>query len=307
MDHALSPAHASRNPGDDERRQLLAGLALTEHTRTFAGIETSCVVAGHGAPIVLLHGPCASAVHWLAVLPDLMRTHRVIAPDLPGHGRSKLGKDELDAERTLLWLSQLIQETCGGVPPVLVGHLVGGAIGARLAIRHRSLLSGLVLIDTFGLVPLTLPPQFAAAMGAFLQEPTARAHDELWQYCAHDLPALRDRMGDRWQLFTALNVAAARDQGVQTALGSLMEAFALPALPPSELARISVPTTLIWGRHDLAQPLSIATAAAGRYGWPLHVIEDSADDPPIEQPEALLRAVRTAIYPGAAPARRSVS
>jgi pimeloyl-ACP methyl ester carboxylesterase len=52
---------------------------------------------------------------------------------------------------------------------------------------------------------------------------------------------------------------------------------------------------LIWGRHDLATPLSIAEATSARYGWPLYVVENANDDPPIEQPEALLRALRTAL------------
>ena len=52
-----------------------------------------------------------------------------------------------------------------------------------------------------------------------------------------------------------------------------------------------MPTTLIWGRHDLATPLSIAEAASKRYGWQLRVIEDAADDPPIEQPEPFLEAL----------------
>ena len=69
----------------------------------------------------------------------------------------------------------------------------------------------------------------------------------------------------------------------------------MPAIPPADLARIVVPTTLIWGRHDLATPLRIAEAASARYGWPLHVIEDAADDPPIEQPEAFLTALRAAL------------
>jgi ubiquinone/menaquinone biosynthesis C-methylase UbiE len=56
-----------------------------------------------------------------------------------------------------------------------------------------------------------------------------------------------------------------------------------------------VPTTLIWGRHDRATPLSVAEAASARYGWPLKVIENCNDDPPVEQPEALLRALRTAL------------
>jgi hypothetical protein len=39
----------------------------------------------------------------------------------------------------------------------------------------------------------------------------------------------------------------------------------------------------------------VAEEASARYGWPLHVIEDAADDPPIEQPEAFLRALHTAL------------
>ena len=77
------------------------------------------------------------------------------------------------------------------------------------------------------------------------------------------------------------------------ALGGLMERFGLPAIPAAELERIAVPTALIWGRHDLATPLEVAEAASARHGWPLHVIEDCADDPPVEQPEAFVaRAAR---------------
>ena len=56
-----------------------------------------------------------------------------------------------------------------------------------------------------------------------------------------------------------------------------------------------MPTTLIWGRHDRATPLSVAEAASARYGWPLQVIENCNDDPPVEQPEALLRTLRDAL------------
>jgi len=72
----------------------------------------------------------------------------------------------------------------------------------------------------------------------------------------------------------------------------------MPGIPPSELARIRVPTALVWGRHDLATPLEVAKAAHARYGWPLHVIEGAAGDPPIEQPAAFLDALRLALEDG---------
>jgi pimeloyl-ACP methyl ester carboxylesterase len=71
-----------------------------------------------------------------------------------------------------------------------------------------------------------------------------------------------------------------------------MAQFGMPAIPEAELAGISVPTTLVWGRHDLATSLSVAEAASRRYGWPLHVIEDAANDPAIEQPDALVKVLR---------------
>jgi hypothetical protein len=41
--------------------------------------------------------------------------------------------------------------------------------------------------------------------------------------------------------------------------------------------------------------LRIAEAASERYGWPLHVIDNCADDPPRDQPEAFLRTLHTTL------------
>jgi pimeloyl-ACP methyl ester carboxylesterase len=72
----------------------------------------------------------------------------------------------------------------------------------------------------------------------------------------------------------------------------LMELLGFPPIPPAELARIAVPTRLIWGRHDLATPLSVAQAASTSYGWPLQVIEHAANDAAMDQPEEFLAVLR---------------
>jgi pimeloyl-ACP methyl ester carboxylesterase len=77
-----------------------------------------------------------------------------------------------------------------------------------------------------------------------------------------------------------------------------MEHFGVPAISTANLARITVPTTLIWGSHDRATPLAVAKEASARFGWPLHVIENCNDDPPVERPDALLRALRVALGGG---------
>ena len=74
-----------------------------------------------------------------------------------------------------------------------------------------------------------------------------------------------------------------------------MEQFGFAAIPPADLARMAVPTTLVWGRHDLATPVAVAQAASTKYGWPLRIIENAGDDPPMEQPDAFVEALRAAL------------
>jgi pimeloyl-ACP methyl ester carboxylesterase len=283
--------HTAHQWPTDARQRLLAGVPVIERRLELTGVSTAVLEGGEGPPLVLLHGPGANAAHWMRVIGDLVRTHRVVAPDLPGQGSSELTDGHLDADRVLAWLGELIERTCAS-PPALVGYALGGAIAARFAGDQGDRLSAMVLVDALGLVAFEPAPEFGRALHEFLAQPTERTHEGLWRYCALDLDGLRERMDDRWEPFAQYNVDRARAPSVQAALGLLMQHFGAPAIDPAELARIAVRTTLIWGRHDLATPLPVATAASARYGWPLHVIENAADDPPIEQPEAFLRVLQ---------------
>jgi pimeloyl-ACP methyl ester carboxylesterase len=262
-------------------------------------------VGGDGPPVVLLHGPGEFAAHWLRVISPLMRTHRVVAPDLPGHGASGTPDASLDpehvlgVEHVLGWLGELIERTCP-TPPVLVGRVLGGAIAARFAGRHRDRLAHLVLVDTLGLAPLRLAPRFELAVNRFMAAPNEHSYDRLMGLCSYDLDTLMDQLGEQWKPFEAYAIDRARTPTLQACFGSLMAQFGAQPIPPAELSRIAAPTTLIWGRHDMATPLGAAEAASARYGWPLHVIEDAADDPPMEQPEAFLRALGAALKTPAA-------
>lgn len=280
---------------EDTRQRLLEGLPVTQRRLNLADVSTAVLEGGDGPSVLLLHGPGGHAAHWIRVIPDLVTTHRVVVPDLPGQGISQLADGQLDADRVLAWLDELIERTCT-TPPALVGYALGGAIAARFAIDHSDRVGRLVLVDSFGLSQYEPAPDFGRALNEFLAQPTERTHDGLWRYCALDLDGLRERMGQQlWEPFRAYNVDRAGTPSVTAALGILMAQFGVPAIAPAALARIAAPTTLIWGRHDLATPLQIAEAASERYGWPLHVIDNTADDPPIERPEAFLQALRTAL------------
>jgi pimeloyl-ACP methyl ester carboxylesterase len=290
---------AGREFGSEVRERLLSEVPVTERRLELAGISTAVLEGGDGPPMVLLHGPGEFAAKWMRVIPDLVSTHRVIAPDLPGHGASAEIDGPPNAERVLTWLGELIERTCPS-PPTLVGHVLGGAIAARFTVQHGDRLHRLVLVDSLGLAPFRPAPRFALAMMHFRVRPTEHTYNRFMQQCSADLDGLREEMGERWEPFVAYNLERARAPKAKT-LGRMLREIGLPRIPPEELARIEVPTSLIWGRHDRANRLRIAEAASTRYGWPLTVIEDCADDPARDQPRAFLEALRALLGAASAP------
>jgi pimeloyl-ACP methyl ester carboxylesterase len=278
---------------DDARERLLEATPATERRLELAGIPTTVLVGGEGPPTVLLHGPGEFAFTWLRVLPGLVATHRVITPDLPGHGASGVGEGALDADRMLAWLADLVDQTCAS-PPTVAGHLLGGALGARFAAGRGDALRGLVLVDTFGLRTLRPSPLFALTLVNFLARPTDASRDRFFRQCFLDMDRLQDQLGPLWQPLMTCALAGAGSPDQKTALRSLMPQLGLRAVPDEELDRITAPTTLIWGRHDRQTPLSVAQRASARHGWPLHVIEGSGDDPAFEQPAAVVEAFAAA-------------
>ena len=120
------------HPIENARARLLSTIPLAERTLDLAGIRTAVLEGGDGPPVVLLHGPGEYAAKWFRVIPDLAKSHRVVVPDMPGHGSSVVPGGAIEADRVLDWLGALIEHTCP-TPPVLIGQIIGGAIAARFA------------------------------------------------------------------------------------------------------------------------------------------------------------------------------
>ncbi len=276
--------------------RLVAELPVTGHRLELEGVSTAVLQGGQGPPVVLLHGPGEFAARWLGVIPGLVAHHRVIAPDLPGHGRSRILGGELTPKRVLAWVDALIEAACDE-PPALVGHVVGGAIAARYAIDRGDRLDRLVLVDSMGLAPFRPAPRFALTLLGFLARPTPASYRRFMGQCEYDRDRLAQTLGERWDAVTEVAIESARDPEAKAALQVLMRGFGLRPIPAERLAGITVPTTLIWGRHDRALRLSIAEAASARYGWPLRVIEGTADDAPFEQPERFLATLLEVLAP----------
>jgi pimeloyl-ACP methyl ester carboxylesterase len=288
-------APTQRSAGEDPRAQLLSGLLVTERRLRLAGVSTSVLEGGGGPPMVLLAGEFAAV--WMRVIPDLVTTHRVIAPDLPGLGASEVPDGSPDAATALAWLDELIDSTCA-IPPVLVGKGAAGALAARFSIDHSDRVDRLVLVDTYGLDRFRPPPGMALSFIGVLLRPSERGLQRSFRnYCFVDLDGVRAEMGERYEWMAAYALDRFRTSSVKAAMRSLFRELA-STIPPEDLDRIAVPTTLIWGRHDVGMRLNVAEAASLRYGWPLHVIENARDDPAVEQPEAFLEALHTALGSG---------
>jgi pimeloyl-ACP methyl ester carboxylesterase len=277
------------------RERLLEGTPIAERRVDAAGISTAVLECGDGPPVVLLHGPGEFALGWIGTILPLAATNRVIAPDLPGHGESA-GAETLDSARVIAWLDDVIAATCPS-PPAVVGRVLGGAIALHHALDHGDAVAEIVLVDTFGLSPFAPAPQFGEALHRFLADPTMSTYDGLMHHCSFDYDAVRSRVGSQWDAFAGYAVERTRAAATQAAIGAMIGSFARETAA-DVLARIPVPVTLIWGRHDLVTSLDVAEAASSRFGWPLHVIDGAADDPGLDQPEAFLAALGAALGTG---------
>ena len=102
--------------------------------------------------LLLIHGIGARAGSvWDGLLPDLAREYHVVAPDLPGFGRSSKGNHLYSPEAYAAFLDWLIK-SLPTKPVTLVGHSLGGGIALMYSARHGTELERLVLVDAVGLL-----------------------------------------------------------------------------------------------------------------------------------------------------------
>lgn len=106
---------------------------------------------GNGPTIVLLHGFADSKDVWLEMAKQLTPHFHLVIPDLPGWGESSRDMDasyNIDAQAARL---QTFVQTLGLGRFLLAGHSMGGAIAGAYAAGHPEHVSGLALLDSFGL------------------------------------------------------------------------------------------------------------------------------------------------------------
>jgi pimeloyl-ACP methyl ester carboxylesterase len=108
--------------------------------------------AGDGPTLLLIHGMAGSSATWQAIIPQLSKKFRVIAPDLLGHGMSAKPRGDYSLGAFAVFLRDLLDEL-GVDRATVIGQSLGGGIAMQFAHQHRDYCERLALIGSGGLGP----------------------------------------------------------------------------------------------------------------------------------------------------------
>jgi pimeloyl-ACP methyl ester carboxylesterase len=161
--HRYTPAHVPVSSPRPVPVSAIEPATLNLHGRLLTYTEV-----GSGPVLLLIHGMGGSYENWKEVIDPLARHYTVIAPDLPGHGRSAPGAGDYSIGSLATSLRDLLI-ALGHERATLVGHSLGGGIAMQLAYQFPELADRLVLVSSGGLGPeVTVVLRAAALPGSDL-------------------------------------------------------------------------------------------------------------------------------------------
>ena len=112
------------------------------------GVRIHYLTAGHGAPVILLHGYAETSLMWRPIIPVLAERFTVIAPDLPGIGDSSIPRNGLDM-KTAATRVHALARSLGIERARVVGHDIGLMVAYAYAAQFPAEVEKLVLMDAF--------------------------------------------------------------------------------------------------------------------------------------------------------------
>ncbi len=248
-----------------------------------------------GSAIVLIHGITADSGTWRTVVPALARTHRVIAPDLLGHGLSAKPRGDYSLGAYAAGIRDLLG-ALGVERATVIGHSLGGGVAMQLAYQFPERLERLVLVSSGGLGrEVSLLLRAATLPGAGLVLPVLVAEGPRTV-----AGALRRAAG--WLGLRPSTDVAEVARGMATLAESDARAAFLATLSAivdhggqrvSATDRLylasAVPTLIVWGAQDAIIPVEHGAAAhAAIPGSRLEVFDGAGHFPHLDDPMRFL-------------------
>jgi pimeloyl-ACP methyl ester carboxylesterase len=115
---------------------------------TVNGVDIHYLVAGEGPPVILLHGYAQTSHMWLPLIPELAKTHLVIAPDLRGFGDS--GKPECCYDKKAMAQDiHALAQSLGLTHVGIAGHDIGLMVAYAYAAQYPGEIDRIALMDAF--------------------------------------------------------------------------------------------------------------------------------------------------------------
>jgi pimeloyl-ACP methyl ester carboxylesterase len=125
-----------------------ADKSIASRTADVDGVKMHYLTAGHGAPLILLHGYAETSRMWRPVITALADRFTVIAPDLPGIGDSAIPADGLDMKTAALRIHALAR-SLGVEKARVVGHDIGLMVAYAYAAQFPAEVDRLAVMDAF--------------------------------------------------------------------------------------------------------------------------------------------------------------
>lgn len=243
-----------------------------------------------GEPWILLHGLGAVAATWLPVMRALGRNCRVLVPELSSLGGTRGPRAGLGVLQGAWTVARLIEKELGGRPANVAGISLGGWTAARLALRRPDLVSRLVLIDAGG-----YRDQDWDMVRRLVRVNDLEGIDRLYKALFGRVPwFLRLSRKGFLKTYTSPSVTETLDDLEEH------DTFC-----DEDLARLRMPTALIWGEKDGLFKIEVARAmAAALPQVHLEVIPGCGHAVHIECPGKLVEAIerfRQATAPASSP------
>lgn len=244
-----------------------------------SGVHLNVTCRGQGRPLLLVHGFPLDHTMWEEQLASLSDHCLVIAPDLPGFGKSSPILGTYTMAQFADDLREMLDRIGVSGQVVYCGLSMGGYIGWQFWQRHRDRLAALIQCDTRAAADTDEVRQGRHYLAERVErEGSAVATGEMTAKLLSDFTR-QQRM---------IHVHQLRNQMASVPPVSLAAASRGMAERPSMLAslpEISLPTLLICGQYDvITTPLEMRQMAAAIPGAQYVEIADAGHLSPWEQP-----------------------
>lgn len=208
------------------------------------GIRVNLKISGEGQPLLILHGWKGSSESWDKVQRLLsLAKYRVIAPDLPGFGKTKTPKKTWgvgDYNDFVFTLTKKLNLDSF----FLLGHSFGGRVAVKFTVSYPEKVRKLILCDAAGIKPKmgfkTRSIYLMARVGNAIFTPKI-------------LSRFKDGARNFFYLFLRHHDYVKADGTMKETIKKVLQEDLFP-----ELAKIKAETLIIWGRKDKLVPVKYA-------------------------------------------------